>query len=85
MKSIRASLSLLIVLCGVAGAQSAPAVERITVDASAATTPFPHFWEQTFGSGREILSLRESYRNDLRSVKQITNFDSGAVPRDIDG
>jgi xylan 1,4-beta-xylosidase len=27
-----------------------------------------------FGSGRAILSLRESYRNDLRSVKQITDF-----------
>src|ERR1019366_6192141 len=36
--------------------------------------PFPHFWEQMFGSGRAILSLRESYRNDLRDVKQITNF-----------
>ncbi len=27
-----------------------------------------------FGSGRAILSLRDSYRSDLRSVKQITNF-----------
>jgi len=27
-----------------------------------------------FGSGRAILSLRESYRSDLRSVKQITDF-----------
>src|SRR5580698_7378868 len=50
--------------------------EIFTVDARSATTPFPHFWEQTFGSGRAILSLRESYREDLRSVKQITNFDS---------
>ncbi len=49
-------------------------VERITVDAHAATTPFPHFWEQTFGSGRAILTLRESYRDDLRAVKQITDF-----------
>ena len=55
---------------------SAQAVEQISIDAQGATTPFPHFWEQTFGSGRAILSLRESYRNDLRSVKQITNFDS---------
>ena len=50
--------------------------EAINIDANAATTPFPHFWEQTYGSGRAILSLRESYRNDLRSVKQITGFDS---------
>ena len=28
-----------------------------------------------FGSGRAILSLRESYRNDLRDVKKITGFE----------
>ncbi len=49
--------------------------EIVTVDASAPTHPFPHFWEKMFGSGRAILSLRESYRNDLRSVKQITDFE----------
>jgi xylan 1,4-beta-xylosidase len=46
----------------------------IRVDAKAQTTPFPHFWEQTFGSGRAILSLRESYRDDLRAVKKVTDF-----------
>ena len=50
--------------------------ERITVDAHAPTTPFPHFWEQTFGSGRAILSLRQSYRDDLRTVKEATGFQS---------
>src|ERR1017187_5862121 len=50
--------------------------EHIVVDAKAATTPFPHFWEQTFGSGRAILSLRQSYRDDLRTVKQATDFQS---------
>ncbi len=44
------------------------------IDANSSGTPFPHFWEQMFGSGRAILSLRESYRSDLRAVKQITNF-----------
>ncbi|RXH57875.1 GH39 family glycosyl hydrolase [Granulicella sibirica] len=47
-----------------------------TIDATQTGTPFPHFWEQTFGSGRAILSLRESYRNDLRTVKQATDFKS---------
>jgi xylan 1,4-beta-xylosidase len=55
---------------------SAAMTERLTIDAQAPTTPFPHFWEQTFGSGRAILSLRESYRQDLRTVKQATNFQS---------
>ena len=36
--------------------------------------PFPHFWEQTFGSGRAILTLRDSYRRDLRAVKAATSI-----------
>ena len=48
--------------------------ERIEIDTHAQTTPFPHFWEQMFGSGRAILSLRESYREDLRAVKAVTDF-----------
>jgi xylan 1,4-beta-xylosidase len=46
--------------------------ETITVDATAPTRPFPHFWERMFGSGRALLSLRESYREDLRAVRAIT-------------
>src|ERR1700727_4030384 len=53
---------------------AATAQETIRVDAQAPTTPFPHFWEQMFGSGRAILTLRESYRDDLRAVKQISDF-----------
>jgi xylan 1,4-beta-xylosidase len=52
----------------------AAAQEVIQIDAHAQTTPFPHFWEQMFGSGRAILTLRESYRDDLRAVKKITDF-----------
>ncbi|HMF53799.1 MAG TPA: hypothetical protein VK593_05575, partial [Edaphobacter sp.] len=53
---------------------STPANETLQVDAHAQTTPFPHYWERTFGSGRAILSLRDSYRKDMRSVKEITGF-----------
>jgi xylan 1,4-beta-xylosidase len=53
---------------------SAMAEETITVDPSAPAHPFPHFWEQMFGSGRAILSLRESYRRDLAEVKIATEF-----------
>ena len=49
-------------------------METIAIDASAPSHPFPHFWEQLFGSGRAILSLRDSYRRDLRAVHQITGF-----------
>ena len=46
----------------------------IVIDAKAASHPFPHFWERMFGSGRAILALRDSYRHDLRAVKQITDL-----------
>lgn len=48
--------------------------EIITLDAQAPAHPFPHFWEQMFGSGRAILTLRQSYRDDLRETKAITDF-----------
>jgi xylan 1,4-beta-xylosidase len=54
--------------------QAAPSPNVIFVDAKAPSHPFPHFWEQMFGSGRAILTLRESYRRDLRDAKQITDF-----------
>jgi xylan 1,4-beta-xylosidase len=55
-------------------AQANQTRDVIVADATAATHPFPHYWERMFGSGRAILSLRDSYRGDLRSVKQITDF-----------
>jgi xylan 1,4-beta-xylosidase len=48
--------------------------ETVRVNLSAPTTPFPHFWEQMFGSGRANLTLRDSYRRDLDSVRGITGF-----------
>ena len=56
------------------GAPAARAQERIAIDANAPTTPFPHFWEQVFGSGRAVLSLRQSYRDDIHTVKAVTDF-----------
>ncbi len=48
--------------------------EQVRVDAQGPTTPFPHFWEQVFGSGRAVLSLRQSYRDDIRTVKGAADF-----------
>src|SRR5579862_2154025 len=58
------------------GLISSPAFpqERVEIDANAPTTAFPHFWEEMFGSGRAILTLRESYRDDVRAVKQVADF-----------
>jgi xylan 1,4-beta-xylosidase len=69
-------LSAVVLGLSVSLATSCPlfAQEQIQIDATAQTTPFPHFWEQMFGSGRAILTLRESYRDDLRAVKQVTDF-----------
>ena len=48
----------------------------ITINARDPGTAFPHFWEQIFGSGRAILSLRQSYRDDLGAVRAVTDFDA---------
>ena len=53
-----------------------PGTISITIDGRDPGTPFPHFWEQIFGSGRAILSLRQSYRDDLGAVRAVTNFDA---------
>jgi len=60
-------------LLGQANAQ--PQAETISIDTQALSRPFPHYWEQMFGSGRAILSLRDSYRRDLREVKKATGFE----------
>src|SRR4051812_15471668 len=70
-------LSLLLIFAAdVAGQEqpAKPANETVRVDLSAPATPFPHFWEQMFGSGRANLTLRDSYRRDLDSVRDITGF-----------
>lgn len=80
------ALILLIGLAGPIAAQSPSAspassqatatggTETINIDVNAPAQPFPHFWEQMFGSGRAILSLRDSYRKDLDKVEGITGF-----------
>ena len=66
-------LTALMTLALAAAAVGAGAEEtRIVVDATAPGRPFPHFWERMFGSGRAALTLRESYRDDLRAVRKIT-------------
>src|SRR6266478_4399055 len=68
---VSAALGLLAAL---PGSSQTPA-QRIEIDASAPVHPFPHFWEKMFGSGRAILSLRDSYRQDLRETKRITGVE----------
>ncbi len=73
---LSAAVFLLLVATGSSAqsAQHTPKAATITIDAKATAKPFPHFWEEMFGSGRATLSLRESYRQDLRAVKGITGF-----------
>jgi xylan 1,4-beta-xylosidase len=65
--------SLLFLTLGVSS-HSQSSAQQIVLDASAPATPFPHFWEQMFGSGRAVLALRDNYRKDLREVRQATDF-----------
>ena len=74
---LAAALGIPLVAAGLAAwsflPQAEPAgPEAVRIDVSAPAHPFPHFWEQVMGSGRASLSLRESYRRDLRTVKAAT-------------
>lgn len=40
----------------------------LTIDANAPSHPLPHFWDETFGSGRASLALRANYLDDLKDV-----------------
>jgi xylan 1,4-beta-xylosidase len=82
MKKLRLCFALAtLLLLGSVSLESSPredstaVAQDITVDAGAPAHPFPHFWEMMFGSGRAILSLRESYRADLRETKRITGLE----------
>jgi xylan 1,4-beta-xylosidase len=69
MNSLRVlilSLSVAIAMSSTAWSQ-APAT-AVSIDANAPGRPFPHFWEQMFGSGRAVLALRDNYRKDLKEV-----------------
>jgi xylan 1,4-beta-xylosidase len=72
MRPIIARSIALLLLALAATPLPAQVTDTLTVDATAPTRPFPHFWEHMFGSGRAVLSLRESYREDLRAVRAVT-------------
>ena len=74
--TIRSAVAIASFALTATGPAQMSAPVNVNIDAKAETTPFPHFWEQIFGSGRAVLSLRESYREDLRTVKSITDFDA---------
>ena len=48
-------------LCSVLLAQ-APQTQEIRIRANGPDHPFPHFWEQMYGSGRAVLALRDDYQ-----------------------
>ena len=75
MKAIAQCLAAAVLVVSVMAACGAQEV-TLTIDAKAAATPFPHFWEKTFGSGRAILSLRDDYRKNLDTVREATGFES---------
>lgn len=62
-------------LCGQTPPAAQATTETVEIDANAPAHPFPHFWEKMFGSERGIVTLRESYRNDLRETKRVTDFE----------
>jgi xylan 1,4-beta-xylosidase len=72
---LRVALLVALAAFVIPSARSQTSTPPIEIDTNAPSHTFPHFWEKMFGSGRAILSLRESYRNDLRETRRITGFD----------
>jgi len=52
----------------------AAAALEITVDANAASHPFPHFWRKCLVRARHFVSARK-LPHDLRETKRITDFE----------
>jgi len=75
MKNSKQPSKLKLCLLSVALAVASPALfaQTVEIDATAKARPFPHFWEESFGSGRANLALRDAYRRDLEEVKGITD------------
>jgi xylan 1,4-beta-xylosidase len=67
-----AAATLVAILAVAAAAAEQPEPDAVMVDGDGATRPFPHFWEHIFGSGRAALTLRDSYRDDLRTMRRST-------------
>jgi xylan 1,4-beta-xylosidase len=61
-----------------AAAQSQPGSksQRVEVDLSRVTGPFPHYWENTVGSDRTAVAFRSQWQDDLRRVRQLTGMKS---------
>ena len=65
-------MSSIIALAGLAASTTALPAVGVTLDASGATTAFPHNWERSFGSGHALLATRADWQQHLqRSVNEI--------------
>ncbi len=80
-RTLRTAAVIFLTLAGAFGvddlsgqASAASHSETIVINAQAPAHRFSHYWEQMFGSGHAILSMRQSYRRDLRAVKRVTDF-----------
>ena len=72
--SVRRALCGVVLLFALAAQPPVPPTREVTLEAGATSRPFPHYWEEMFGSGRATLSLRDSYRRDLRAVHAATGL-----------
>ena len=82
MKRTLLSVLLIALLCGLeAHGREAPAgptpgagTEVLHIDVRSPGSPFPHFWEHVFGSGRAVLVLRADYQRDLGMMAAATGI-----------
>jgi xylan 1,4-beta-xylosidase len=70
----RAGLAIAALTALLSGVPPVFAAQVLRIDAAAPGRPFPHFWEETFGSGHATLAMRADYLRDVRAVKRVTGF-----------
>src|SRR4051794_26068931 len=75
MKHSRIVLVISLLGAAALNPNQAPEPEVIRIDPNGVSKPLPHFWDRMFGSGRPILSLRESWRRDIPATKTAVNLE----------
>ena len=73
-RNLEAGLLVFLIVLACRPGVAQPASEVVSIDVDAKPRPFPHFWEQMFGSGHANLTMRESWRDDLHATRAITDF-----------
>ena len=72
LRPMRKACFCVLAACAAASvcADDSVATATVSVDFTAPSTPFPHYWSRCFGSGHALLTLREDWRQQVALAHQ---------------